>query len=95
MTTTAFNPTDYLQSDNDIREYIAAALEDDDPRVLLVALRHVAELKGGIAQLAKSTQLNRETLYRTLSLKGNPRLETIHAILDALGLKLTIADKAA
>jgi DNA-binding phage protein len=35
-------------------EYLKAALEDqDEPRVLLIAMRHIAEARGGIAKVAK------------------------------------------
>ena len=58
-------------------EYLKAALEDaEDPKVLLIALRHLAEAKGGIAKVAKLAGIRRESLYRAASLKGNPRLST-------------------
>jgi probable addiction module antidote protein len=47
-------------------------------------------LSGGIAALADKTGLSRETLYRTLSKKGNPRLDTLAAILAAYGLRLSV-----
>lgn len=47
--------------------YLEAALEGDDPRVFLMALKDVAEAYGGLAKLAKTTGLNRENLYRMLS----------------------------
>lgn len=34
--------------------------------------------------------LSRETLYRTLSDAGNPRLETLLGVLRALGLRLSV-----
>jgi len=40
--------------------------------------------------LADKTGLSRETLYRTLSNKGNPRLDTLAAILAAFGLRLSV-----
>jgi len=40
--------------------------------------------------LAEKTGLSRETLYRTLSERGNPRLETLAVILAAFGLRLTV-----
>jgi probable addiction module antidote protein len=43
-----------------------------------------------MAALADKTGLSRETLYRTLSEKGNPRLATLTSILDAFGLRLTV-----
>ncbi len=70
--------------------YLNAALNDDDPRVFLLALRDIAEAKGGMGWLAHQADLNRENLYRTLSLKGNPRFFNLLAVLDAIGLELTI-----
>jgi probable addiction module antidote protein len=44
-----------------------------------------------MANLAQATSLNRETLYRTLSANGNPRLSSLGLILQALGLQLNFA----
>jgi probable addiction module antidote protein len=72
-------------------EYLRAALEgDDEPGVLLVALRRVAEARGGIAKVAKAAGIERESLYRALSVRGNPRLSTLVAVAKAVGLRLTI-----
>jgi probable addiction module antidote protein len=72
-------------------EYLRAALEDDDePRVLLIAMRQIAEARGGIAKVAKAAGIQRESLYRALSARGNPRLSTLLAVARAIGLKLTV-----
>jgi probable addiction module antidote protein len=72
-------------------EYLKAALEDsDEPQVLLIVLRQVAEAKGGVAKVAKAAGIQRESLYRALSKRGNPRLSTLSAVLKAVGLKLTV-----
>ena len=74
-------------------KYLRAALEDDDePSVLLIALRRVAEARGGIAKVAKAAGIERESLYRALSSRGNPRLSTLVAVTKAVGLKLTVED---
>ena len=71
-------------------EYLKAALEDaDEPRVLLIALRHVAQARG-IARIAKAAGIERESLYRALSARGNPRLSTLYAVAKAVGLRLTV-----
>jgi probable addiction module antidote protein len=71
-------------------DYLKAALEDaDEPRVLLIALRHVAQARG-IARIAKAAGIERESLYRALSVRGNPRLSTLYAVAKAVGLKLTV-----
>lgn len=71
-------------------EYLNAALEDtDEPRVLLLALRHLAQAQG-VAKVAKATGVERESLYRALSPRGNPCLSTLVAVTRAIGLKLTV-----
>ena len=71
-------------------EYLKAAMEDsEEPQVLLIALRQIAKAKG-IAKIAKKARIERESLYRALSKKGNPRFSTIAAVTRALGLSLTV-----
>ncbi|HXJ95674.1 MAG TPA: addiction module antidote protein [Terriglobia bacterium] len=71
-------------------EYLKAALEDqDEPRVLLIALRHLAQAQG-VAKVAKAAGVERESLYRALSAHGNPRLSPLVAVTKAIGLKLTV-----
>ena len=72
-------------------EYLNAALEDGDPEVFLMALRDVAEAQGGVAQLAEAANLNRESLYRMLSNRGNPEFRSLDALLHALGFRLAVA----
>jgi len=88
-----YNVTDYLQSADDIQEYLNAALEDGDERVLLRALRTVAEKMGGISRLARETGMARESLYRALSEDGNPRFSSLVAILKAMGLELVVRSR--
>jgi probable addiction module antidote protein len=72
-------------------EYLKAAMEETDaPEVLLIALRQIAEAKGGLAKVAKAAGIEREILYRALSARGNPRLSTIVGLMKAVGLTLTV-----
>ncbi len=72
-------------------EYLKAAMEDDEePRVLLIALRRIAEARGGIAVVARKAGIERESLHRALSEKGNPRFNTLSAVARAVGLRLTV-----
>ena len=70
-------------------EYLNAAAEDDDPRVYLAALRTVTEAQG-MANVARAAGVPRESLYRALSAGGNPRFSTLHAILKAAGLRMSV-----
>jgi probable addiction module antidote protein len=72
-------------------EYLKAAIEDgEEPQVLLIALRQIAEAHGGVAKIAKTAGIERESLYRALSPRGNPRLSTLFAVTKAMGLTLTV-----
>lgn len=64
--------------------------EDGDAEAFLIALRNVAEAKGGVGLLAKKIHLNRQNLYHVLSKKGNPTLDTLGLILKGLGYRLAI-----
>ncbi|MBN2140020.1 MAG: putative addiction module antidote protein [Desulfovibrionaceae bacterium] len=76
-------------------ECLQAAMEEtDEPAVLLIALRHVSEAFG-MAEVAREAGIKRESLYRTLSPKGNPRLKTLTAVLRAVGLRLAVAPDTA
>lgn len=79
-----------LQNPEFAAEYLNAASEEDDPRIYLTALRQVVQARGGIKEIAKKTQLSKETLYRTLSSRGNPTIKTLTAVLRATGLKMAI-----
>jgi len=68
-------------------EYLNAAMEDSDIRLFLLLLGHLAKARG-MSYVSKSTGLNRENLYRMVSKEGNPRIKSITALLDAVGLKL-------
>lgn len=85
-----FRAADHLRSDIEIAAYIESMLADGDSSAVPIALRTVADAVGGMAALADRTGLSRETLYRTLSVKGNPRLDTLALILKAFGLRLSV-----
>lgn len=83
-----------MQDSLEAAEYLKASLDeyenDGNLDAFLLAIRTVTEAQGGISELARKTSLNRQHLYRTLSKNGNPRLNTLHIILHALGCKLSI-----
>ncbi|MGN2367740.1 addiction module antidote protein [Actinotignum sp. UMB0459] len=94
VTFSAFDASKYLDSEEAINDYLAIALEDGDTKTVQLVLRDIARARG-MSQLAKDTNLNRVSLYKSLSKDGNPSFETITKIMKALGLKLTLASRAA
>lgn len=71
-------------------EYLNSVLEDGDQEELMLALRRMSKAFGGVQKLAEEAELNANTLYRTLSPKGNPELKSLKALLRAMGMQLTV-----
>lgn len=81
-----------LADPSEAAAYLNMALEEGVQEVFLLALRDVAEARG-MTSVAREALLNRENLYRILSEQGNPRLTSLVALLDSLGLKLAVEVK--
>lgn len=89
-----FDPANHLETEEDILYYLEAAMEGNDPKHIASALGDIARSKG-MSEIARKTGLGRQALYTALSENGNPTLETLAAVLNALGLELTVRPRAA
>lgn len=94
LKTYPFDPARHLETEEDILFYLEAAMEGNDPKHIAGALGDVARSKG-MSALARKAGLGRQALYSALSENGNPTLETLTSVLDALGLELTVQKRAA
>lgn len=68
-------------------EYLNTCLDENDPQLILLALKDVAQAMGSITALAKKTCTHRVTLHRALSKDGNPEFKTFIDILRALNIR--------
>lgn len=75
--------------------YLNAALEEGDPQVFWLALRDVAEARGGLGKWAAVAHLDRESLEPLSPESGAPKFASLTALLAALGLQLTVSRKSA
>ncbi|WP_245185368.1 addiction module antidote protein [Falsiroseomonas frigidaquae] len=87
--TQEFDPAELLDDQETQARYLRLALEEDGLPGLMQALGTVARARG-MASVAEATGLGRESLYKTLRETGNPRVETLMQVLDALGMRLTV-----
>ena len=74
-------------------DYLSVALEEIDEAggedAFLVAVRRVAEARGGMLSLSQNTGLNRANLYRSIAVGGDPKLSTLLKVLQALGVGMS------
>lgn len=93
MATKPYDSAEYLDSDEAIAEYLAAAVEEGDTALFRHALGVVARARG-MTQIARDSGLSRESLYKALSDDGNPSLDTTMRVLKALNVRLTATPAA-
>ncbi|MGP1606522.1 MAG: putative addiction module antidote protein [Moraxella sp.] len=87
MKTNKFNAFNYFETDDEIMDYLSDCYKDDDPQLFVLALSHLIEKKG-IAEVAKLTGLNRESLYKTVKGQTQPTWATVHKVLHALNINI-------
>jgi probable addiction module antidote protein len=90
--TSKWNPSEDIETKEDVIAYLEVALEENDPAFLLKTIGYIARSKG-MAQLARELNLNREGLYESFSGNGNPSFLTVVKVLDNLGFRLKIEQK--
>lgn len=88
--TREWDAANYLETREDMAAYLEVALEDGDASVITAAIGDIARSKG-MAEIARETGLGRESLYKSLSVDGNPEFVTVLKVVDALGLKLHVS----
>ncbi|MEX3776024.1 DNA-binding protein [Pseudomonas sp. MYb118] len=74
-------------------EYLSVTLEEIDEAggedAFLLAVRRLAEARGGLGHVSKSTGLARANLYRSFAAGGDPKLSTLLKVLQALGIGMS------
>jgi probable addiction module antidote protein len=88
--TTPYDTADYLTTKEAIVAYLEAVFEDGDAALITHALGAIARSEG-MTEVAKATGLTRASLYKALSADGHPEFATVLKVIQALGLKMTVA----
>jgi len=89
-----WNILDYLDNEESIAAYLQAAVAENNPQSLILAIGDIARARG-INKMAKEMGVNRESLYKSLNGKTKPQFETIYNALDKLGLEIYFRPKMA
>lgn len=89
---TNYDAADYLDSPDTMAAYLNAAIEDSDgdAAALAEALGAIARAQG-MSNVAERAGLGRQSLYKALSMNGNPTLSTISRVAAVLGLRISVA----
>ena len=85
--TTVWDPAKYLETEEQITAYLEDIFESGDPDLMIIAIGDVARARG-MSKIAGTTNLGRESLYKSLAQGGNPSFETIVKVMSSLGFGL-------
>ena len=85
-----FDVAEYIQTETDAAEYLAAVAELDDIDLMNQAISDIARAKG-MTEIAKKAGVSREGLYRSFARGGNPEVKTLRKVLGAFGCRLSVA----
>lgn len=89
---TDLDVAELLQTEEDVKFFLQEALVENDP-VLWQRCVGYAARSIGMAKIAESTGLNRESLYKALKEDAHPRFDTIMRVLNAMGFQLVLKEK--
>ncbi len=87
-----FDPANYLKTDTARVLYMNECLKVGDATHIADAVGVIARSRG-MTQIAKEADVSRESLYKSLSKKGNPEFATILKLMAALDLTLCVKQK--
>ena len=79
-----------LSSNSKLLQELTNILNDIGSSHFCERLSRVVKRQGGFTRLAKETSLNRESLYKALSGKRDPRFSTVVEALSALGMRFRV-----
>ena len=79
-----------FKTEEDIAEYLNAALEENDPEFFLVAISDVVKASGA-KSVAQRMGHGEKSIYKSIKPGAQPRYDTVFKMINALGLKLQVA----
>ena len=89
-----FDPSKYLETEEQIAGYLALAFEGGDMVHIKNALSDVAKARN-MSEIARRMGITRRGLYKMLSEDGNPTFSNVQSLLEALDVKLSVLSRAA
>ena len=88
-----FEVSNHLKDEATIAAYLDACLEEGGPKLLAKAVGEVARARG-MSEVADASGVTRASLYKSLAEDGNPALMTMDKVINSLGFRFSITQKA-
>ena len=83
-----WDPTERLGTVEAQQIYLEDALENGHPALIVAVIGDIARARG-MTEIARSAGISREVLYKSFRLGGNPTVNTLSRVVEALGYRVT------
>ncbi len=90
LKTRSFDIAEYLNTPEDIRDFLQEVLDTGDESDFIHALNTAARARG-MTEIARKAGVTRASLYKSLSEGGNPGFVTISKVTKALGCRISVS----
>jgi len=87
--TSRFEASRFLDTPETISAFLAEAMKEHDPEIMMQAIAEVAKAQG-VSRLAQNAGVNRESLYKALKGGTHVRYDTVMRLMLAVGVELTV-----
>lgn len=87
---TEFNPFEFMDTQEEINEFLMECYQDEDPNTFVTALGQLVKLHG-VTSVAEQSGLNRESMYKTFNGKTQPKWDTIVRVMKTLHVNMSFA----
>ena len=77
-----------LKDPEEARAYLNAALQEEDPRVFLLALKRIVLAQKSMVVVRRKAKLSVENFEKIFNARTMPRLETLVPLLHAVGFDI-------
>lgn len=91
--TRKFDISEHLTDEESMAEYLDACMEEGGQELFLKALGDVMKAMGVANITRKAGIASRTSAYKSFSENGNPELGKVGAVLDAMGMRLSVVPK--
>lgn len=92
-TTRKFDIGEHLTDEASMAEYLDACMEEGGQELFLKALGDVMKAIGVSGITKKAGIASRTSAYKSFSENGKPEIATVGAVLDAMGMRLSVVPK--
>ncbi|MCA1793046.1 MAG: putative addiction module antidote protein [Desulfobacteraceae bacterium] len=90
LKTRSLDIAEYLNTPEDIRDFLQEVLDTGDESDFIHALNTAARARG-MTEIARKAGVTRASLYKSLSEDGNPGFVTISKVTKALGCRISVS----